>query len=191
MRPVSPTCILTYSGVYVEPLDLDPASIRIEDVAHSLAAQARYTGHTRRPYSVAEHSVRCTLALEAEEHGLDVLRWCLMHDASEAYLVDIPRPLKQDTYFGKAYRGAEARAMAAVCARFGLDPRTPPAVADIDVRLLATERRDLLPATPGWRWSVLDGVEPLPDTIEPWTFAKAERRFLSVFYRLFSEEETT
>jgi hypothetical protein len=182
---------MTFTGVYVEPLDLDPALIRIEDVAHSLAAQARYTGHTRVPYSVAEHSVRATIALEREGHDQATLRWCLLHDASEAYLVDIPRPLKADPYFGKAYRGAEARAMAAVCEAFGLDPKMPEAVADIDLRILASERRDLLPATPGQTWGILWNVKPLPGEIVPWTFAKAKRRFLSTFARLFPEETET
>jgi hypothetical protein len=127
----------------------------------------------------------------AKADGVDVgdLRWLLMHDASEAYLVDIPRPLKADPYFGKTYRGAEARAMAAVCARFNLDPREPVIVKLYDTVLLVTEKRDLMAPTPGLEWDpFFDDFEPLPDVITPWHWRKAKQRFLARFAELFPEE---
>ena len=81
--------IETYSGkqFYLDGTDTD--SIVIEDIAHALANLCRYNGHTNRFYSVAEHSVLVSYAVP-KEYAL----WGLMHDASEAYLSDIPRPFK-------------------------------------------------------------------------------------------------
>lgn len=181
---------MTFTGLYVEPLDLEPSLIRVEDVAHALSNQCRFSGHVREFYSVAEHSVRVTRALEsgviAGDVPLDVLRWGLMHDAAEAYLTDVARPLKDDAYFGRAYRGAEARAMTAVAERFELEGREPSVVKVADMVLLATERRDLLPAN--GTWGILDGVEPLETTIRPWTPKRAERAFLATYEGLFGKE---
>src|ERR1019366_9954250 len=81
--------IRTYSGVRFKPLDPDPA-VGISDIAHALANQCRFGGHSSAFYSVAQHSVRVSEICAAE----DAL-WGLLHDASEAYLVDVPAPLKQ------------------------------------------------------------------------------------------------
>lgn len=180
--------ILTRSGLYVEPLNLKVEDVVIEDIAHSLSNQCRYTGHTEEFYSVGEHSVRCMRWLEDRDKPLPILRWALLHDASEAYLVDIPRPLKVDPYFGKAYRGAEDRAMEVICEAFGLERVSrrhgmPDVVREADMALLATERRDLMP--PNGRWLILDGIEPLPDVIHPWPPRKARQVFMHEYNRLF------
>jgi 5'-deoxynucleotidase YfbR-like HD superfamily hydrolase len=77
---------------------------------------------------VAEHSVHVS-ELCLPEHAL----WGLLHDASEAYLIDLPRPLKQLSEFA-AYREAERRLQRAVAARFGLPPDQPARVILIDAR---------------------------------------------------------
>lgn len=178
--------ILTHAGLYVNPLDLRPEQIVIDDIVHALSHQCRYTGHTATFYSVGEHSVRCTRWLREEGEPDDILRWALLHDASEAYLVDIPRPLKQDPYFGKAYRGAEDRAMKVICDVFDLPHKMPDRVLEADIKLLATERRDLMP--PNGEWTILDGIEPLPEPLRTWSPPKTREAFQSEFNKLFGEE---
>jgi hypothetical protein len=82
--------IHTFTGKQVDPLNLQPEDIYIEDIAHSLAKQCRFGGHVKTFYSVAEHSYRMSYAVSKP------LALCaLLHDASEAYLIDLPRPVKR------------------------------------------------------------------------------------------------
>src|ERR1039458_2829532 len=122
--------IRTYSGLIFWPLNPDPALIRIEDIAHSLAHQCRFGGHSRVFYSVAQHSVRVSEICATE----DAL-WGLLHDASEAYLVDVPAPLKQLPAVA-ANRRAEQRLQAIIFERFGLPARQPKSVTAADLQLL-------------------------------------------------------
>lgn len=88
--------ITTYTGVHFYPLEPDPEGILIEDIAHALSMHCRANGHYKYFYSVADHCIDC--AAEAEARGLDpyVSMLCLLHDAAEAYISDIPRPVKRD-----------------------------------------------------------------------------------------------
>lgn len=110
--------IYTFTGRTIRPLDPNPDDIVIEDIAHALSQQCRFTGHTRKFSSVAEHSVRVSwmvpreLALEA-----------LLHDASEAYLSDIARPVKKAPGFAETYLKYEAQLERAIATRFGLTER--------------------------------------------------------------------
>jgi len=87
--------ITTYTGKDIEPLTPDPELIIIEDIAHALSLMCRANGHIKHFYSVAQHSINC--AIEAKARGLSekVQLACLLHDASEAYLSDITRPVKK------------------------------------------------------------------------------------------------
>lgn len=110
--------IYTYTGRTIRPLDPDPDDIVIEDIAHALSQLCRFTGHTRKFSSVAEHCVRVSwlvpreLALEA-----------LLHDASEAYLSDIARPVKKAPGFAETYLKYEAQLERAIATAFGLPER--------------------------------------------------------------------
>lgn len=86
----TPDCIRTVTGKYVNVFDPKPDMFCIEDIAHALAMQPRFGGHLPYHYSVAQHSATCA-AIADDEHKFAAL----MHDASEAYLLDIPRPIKQ------------------------------------------------------------------------------------------------
>jgi hypothetical protein len=109
--------IQTISGG--NPFDPDPGEIEIEDIALALSHQCRFGGHCRVFYSVAQHS--CLVSdLVIERGGNLAALWALLHDASEAYLVDLPHPLKHRSELGKLYAAAEDRLQAAVCERFGL-----------------------------------------------------------------------
>lgn len=172
----------TYTGRAVYPLDLRPADVDIRDIAHSLAMQCRYAGHCLRPYSVAEHSVHVARWLRPR-HGPDVALEGLMHDASETYLVDIPRPVKP---FLLGYGDAERCVTAVVAERFGLSAfGLPAAVHEADNRILADERaQNMAPCEREW-----EGMsEPLGVTLEFWSPERAEREFLALFEELYGED---
>jgi hypothetical protein len=162
--------IQTFRGLQFWPLDPRPEEILIEDIAHSLSNQCRYAGHTSKFYSVAQHSVMVARIVPRQHFA-----WGLLHDAAEAYLVDLPRPLKRFSPLGNVYRPIEARLMMCVCERFGLPYAEPPEVKDADNVLLMTEKRDLMPHSPA-KW--VETSEPLPNIIMPWKPERAECEFL-------------
>jgi hypothetical protein len=172
--------IQTFTGVQFWPLDPRADEIRIEDIAHALAQQCRFGGHCRSFYSVAEHSVRVSRVVPPQ----DAL-WGLLHDGSEAYCVDVPRPLKRHL---SEYGVIENRLMLAICERFRLPVTMPASVKRADQVLLNTEKRDLTGPAPA-PWTVAQGMptEPLQERIEPWSPFEAKARFLARFYELEAE----
>lgn len=134
--------IQTYTGLMVDPMHLSLQDIRLEDIAHALSNLCRFTGHTSRFYSVAEHCVHASRV--AAEWAT---REALLHDASEAYLQDIPTPIKQCNGM-EFYRAAEKRAQRAVSARFGVGALDSVYVRQADVRMLHYEGCILMPGGP-------------------------------------------
>jgi hypothetical protein len=173
--------IETHTGRSFQPLNPDPLDINIKDIAHALSHQCRFSGHTHVHYSVAEHCVRVSELLEKWGCTRWIQLWGLLHDASEAYLIDIPSPLKSTPVFA-LYREAEARLMDAVCERFRLPRTEPRRVRIADGVLCATEARDLMPYRPE-HWTGLDEA-PLPEVIKPWHSSSAKREFLARFEEL-------
>ena len=108
--------------------------------------------------------------------------WALLHDASEAYLVDLPHPIKHRSELGRLYAEAEAPLQDAILERFGLPREAPALVKPLDRALLATERREV--AEEAWHWPELEGFEPLDLEIEPWLPDRAHDEFLARFERL-------
>jgi len=163
--------IQTSTGRPFYPFRPEDSEIVIEDVAHALSNLCRFGGHVRQFYSVAQHCVHVSELVEPRF----ALRG-LLHDASEAFLVDVPSPIKVAL---TRYRELEARVQAAVYQRFGLQGVEEPDVKDADLVLLSTEARDLMP-NPAWIWSL-----PLPpsDTlkIDPWEPDHAKAAFLRRF----------
>ena len=82
--------IRTNSGLYMNVFEPTLEMIRIEDIAHALASLPRFGGHLNRHYSVAQHSVMCAMRAATIEDK----RAALLHDGSEAYILDIPTPIK-------------------------------------------------------------------------------------------------
>lgn len=113
--------------------------IRLDDIAHHLAHVCRFGGAVREFYSVAEHSVYVSHLVPPELSALG-----LLHDATEAYLGDVIKPLKNCL---PEYRALEHVWAAAVAARFGFESLEHPDVKLADVAAVQAERRDLLPAT--------------------------------------------
>lgn len=142
------------SGRLFNPLDAKPDQIHLEDIAHALSLKCRFNGHSMRFYSVARHSILVA------RHCSDS-RWGLMHDAAEAYLADVPRPLKPHL---RGFIEMENRLMVVIAERFNLGP--PPSDLNlVDLQALAAERRQLM--RPGPVWEDLEGVEPLAEIIPP------------------------
>jgi 5'-deoxynucleotidase YfbR-like HD superfamily hydrolase len=158
----------TFTGRQFFPLDPRPEEIDPADIAHALSLICRYGGHTKRFYSVAEHCWLMSYAVP-EEHAL----WALLHDATEAYVGDMVRPLKHHM---PEYRAVEDRVMAAIAERFNLSTwAMPDEVKDADNRILLDERAALLSEPPvAWQQEEL---EPLNVRIEALGPAQIERLY--------------
>ncbi len=172
--------IRTASGRLVQPAAVAPGEIDITDLAHALSQQCRFGGHTDRFYSVAQHSVAVSRLAAGVEPTAGL--WGLLHDASEAYLVDLPQPLKVLPAFA-GYRAIEADVQARIYARFGLTGAVPDVVHWADEQQLAIEFRDLMPARAGDAWAAeAAGAAPL----KPMRPRTAKAAFLQRFLELVS-----
>ena len=155
------TWMLTVTGATVDLRRPQAADISTLDVAHSLALTNRFTGHTSRPYSVAEHSLLVQEIMQREFGPMPPAAQlaALVHDAHEAYLGDISTPLKQ-ALGGWALESVELPIWHAVQQHFGTTLASRDYASIIkrcDLMALAMERRDLLPAG-GPQWPLLEGV---------------------------------
>lgn len=168
----------TYVGKKFWPMDPRAEDVDIRDIAHSLAMQCRYAGHCRRFYSVAEHCVIMSDWL-LPRYGKRVALYALLHDASEAYLVDIPRPVKPHMI---GYKSAENRVMNVVFDAFGLSQAVPPEVKMADDRIIADELVNLEPMD----WHA-DWDDPLGVPLRYYSPERAEHEFLVAFSFLTRE----
>jgi uncharacterized protein len=176
------------------------SSILVTDVAHALALVNRFGGHSPWPYSVAQHSVLVSRRAEQlavlshadSSYCRSVARWGLFHDASEAYLGDLVRPIKYRPELAP-YRELEERVMGAICVRFKLPlfraelakaAGAPPEVHLADGDALATEAALFFPAARRPRpWNLEGRVlhEPLPQLM----WQEARHLFLERFHELY------
>lgn len=88
-------CITTYTGRHIDPLHPDPDMICIEDIAHALSLICRGNGQVKTFFSVGQHCINCAREALARGYSRRVAFACLLHDASECYLSDVPRPFKK------------------------------------------------------------------------------------------------
>ena len=171
--------MMTASGARFYPTKPDPDAVKITDIAHALGNLCRYNGHVRF-YSVAEHSVHMARHF-VRTHRNDLARWALLHDAAEAYLGDVIRPLKKAL---PQYVEIEQAVEAAVAQAFGLPLDMPPEIKAADTAILNDERRQLFPTevveASGWMWRPGLGI-----LIEHWGPAEGKREFLDTYAHLF------
>jgi hypothetical protein len=138
------------SGTEFDFLDPESSRFSIEDIAHGLAHTCRYSGQCRRFYSVAEHCLHVSELVST--HPLAAL----LHDASEAFIGDVTRPLKQ---LLPEYKRIEAKVEKAIFDRFGIPYPLPKEVKAADLRVLAAEQTQIMPKGTA-RWAIHAGVEP-------------------------------
>lgn len=136
--------ITTISGKHFDPIEPDKELIDINDIAHSLSLVCRANGHMKFFYSVAQHSIAC--ALEAKEcgYGRDVVLGALLHDASEAYMSDVIRPLKSQMSY---YLEAESRLQDMIWGKFIghiPDEAAQKKIFEIDDQMLSMEFKQLM-----------------------------------------------
>jgi uncharacterized protein len=165
--------IQVYSGERFWPIDPRPEEIKIEDIAHALSNQCRFSGHSEWHYSVAQHSVLVSAFTKDPLAGL-------MHDASEAYLADIPRPIKPSL---PQYLEIEANIMKIIGQKFGFTVPISPDVIAIDNAMLWIEKEQIM--KPGLNWFQDKTVE-IPEEmkklqIRKWSPQEAETIFLHTF----------
>lgn len=134
-------CIRTHSGIYVNVFEPKPEMFCIEDIAHALAHQPRFGGHLPQFYSVAQHSVMCLFS--AKQGGLDKLAQfdCLMHDCSEAYLMDLPKPIKEKI---PQYKEIEDNLMKVLADVFHFNYPLRQTVKSVDAMMLQVEWENLM-----------------------------------------------
>jgi len=158
-------------------LPVTPEMLDIEDISHALSFQCRYAGHTNRFYSVAEHC--CLVSDYVFRHTKDARHAlaALLHDASEAYLVDIPKPIKP--YLAN-YAELEQQIEIEVAKKWNVDYPWSALIKQADCRILIDERRELFHDT-GFDWGlpVDEALGVQVEGLEP-RFAKAQ--FLERFH---------
>ncbi len=133
--------IQTASGLMVSPLNPDPSTLTLPDIAHALSHICRFTGHTRTFYSVAEHSVRVARLVPPADRLA-----ALLHDATEAYLCDIATPVKAML---PGYAEAEDRLARVIADKWGVTYPWPESVKRADRIMLHSEDRELI-GQPDW-----------------------------------------
>jgi 5'-deoxynucleotidase YfbR-like HD superfamily hydrolase len=169
--------VSTFSGKRFYPLEPRIDHVAIEDIAHGLAYQCRFNGQTREFYSVAQHSL-IVASLVPDELRLAAL----LHDAAEAYLGDMVKPLK---VLLPAFAAIEEKVSAIIAATFAISFDDYGPIKRADLIALATEKRDLMPHSVE-RWAYLDDITALPDTIIAMGPVQAKQAFLAEFARLDS-----
>jgi hypothetical protein len=167
--------IVTYTGKEFDVLHPDPSLICLEDIAHALSQTCRFTGHTSRFYSVAEHSYHCSKLVAITEHQ----RACLLHDAAEAYLNDIASPVKQHL---PEYNEFEENLICVIFNKYALYRIAPwdERIKDADKYMLRSEIHSLMPQhLPAFEGVFLErAVDEFPVPVEGWYPEIAKKKFL-------------
>lgn len=160
----------------------DPSSYDydVEEIAHALSNLCRFAGHTREFYSVAQHSVLVAREVNERYDGQIMLRAALLHDAAEAFCIDMPHPIKCMPEMA-GYRALIKRIERAIAEQFGLvDFLASDAIKHADLVMLATEKRDLMNGHDfDEYWSGLP--PPRRQRITPWDPEDAKMMFLDAW----------
>lgn len=170
--------IETFSGKQISYVEPDVNQICIEDISHALAHICRFNGHSVRMYSVAEHC--CLMADYAAStgkyHSYEVIE-VLMHDAAEAYITDIPRPLK---LLLPDFKLIEERLEIKIAKRFNMLYPRDPYIKELDNRILLDEREQVMNKSQH-HWNLIGATEPLGVEVRFWTPYQAKLEFMNRF----------
>ena len=154
---VNSTTIETFTGRFFDVANPQVKDVCIDDIAHALGNLCRYGGHCKEFYSVAEHSILTTqiAATIDPSNSIRLLLLCLLHDAAEAYLIDVPRPVKIQL---PAYNAIEEKVMKVIYEHFDMEPPTNEEktfVKRMDNIALHTEAKYLMPSQ-GLNWRITE-----------------------------------
>lgn len=178
----------TFTGKQYFLLDPHPDDICIEDIAHALSLLCRFGCHIRTFYSVAQHSVFCA-GMAFRSGGPLLQMHALLHDASEAFLGDLVRPLKQQM---PVYKDAEDKTQKVIYQALGLPLPTAAEhelIKRFDNTALLTERNNFLNYQDTSEWDVPG--QSIDVKIRPWSPKLAEKRFLKRFFDLRAKVAST
>lgn len=173
--------ILTYSKTKFYPLEPVESDILIEDIAHALAQMTRANGHFIHFYSVGQHSINCFKEAKARGYTKEVQLGCLLHDASEAYLSDITRPVKA---FLPTYKEIEKNLQTAIYKKYKLelDDNDYVKIKEVDDDMLYHEFKNLMG---------VDMYEKEPLVLSQPDFSlrdisSVEKEFLDLFFQIIN-----
>ena len=174
----------THTGKAIDLVEPDIDDIDLEDIAHALANQCRFNGHTKHFYSTAQHSVIVSCHCSGARAPRQPQPWSLvglLHDAAEAYIGDFVRPLKP---LLKSIKKIEKGLQAVIARKWDFDPLLfeSDIIRHNDARALATERRDLLRPDCPREWA--DLPPPFEMLITPLPPHDAKQLFLYQFHRI-------
>lgn len=172
MKHIIGPAIRLQSGAYFDFEDPEASEFTIHDIAHGLSNLCRFTGQCHTFYSVAEHSYHAS-RIVPEGFAFQAL----MHDAAEAFIGDVAKPLKT---LLPDYAVIEKRVEKAVLARFGLSPEMSVHVKDADLAMLHLEKIDALGCATDI-WPEIEGRHPAPVQLHFWTPKEARIMFLERF----------
>lgn len=133
---------VTRTGRFLDVLHPDPDQVDIDDIAAGLGYQPRFTGQMSEFYSLADHSILVSFLVPPE-----LALQGLLHDAAEAYVNDIPRPVKP---LLRDYKPIEETIGQAIMLRYGLSLPLAKEVKDADAVAVGIEQFLFLPNTPYW-----------------------------------------
>lgn len=179
------SAILTHTRVMIDPVHPDPELIRIRDIAHALSMLCRANGHFPTFYSVGQHSINCCLEAGARGYSRRVQLACLIHDASEAYLADVTRPVKKEL---PRYLEIEEPLQAVIWEKYLGSPLTRQEyiqVFDIDDAILYREFERLMDLKLTEQEPQICSEPELSFT----GFSRCEEEFLELFARLTETAE--
>lgn len=183
-RIIGPT-ILMGDGLYFDFEAPDATGMTIEDYAWGLAASNRFRGQTRdrfgrrTVYNVAQHCVLLASAMHDAGHPREAVYQGLMHESDEVVWGDLPGPAK--ALLPPEVRALIKRSADAIDRRFAVPSEHKDLVKHFDLRMLATEKRDLMPHASAEEWSHTGGAEPLAFSIDPWKPGQSARQFVNAY----------
>lgn len=170
--------ITTYGGTHFYPTEPKAEDIHITDIAHALSLICRGNGHVKTFFSVGQHCINCALEAEARGYGSRLILACLLHDASECYMSDVPRPFKKTL---TEYQQQEERLLDMIYRRFlgsVLEEEEQAALKRIDDDLLYYDLTELLNEHPDQEAPALQ--IDLNYEVEP--FETVEKKYLQLYY---------
>lgn len=176
--------IATSGGVYFDFFDPQESQVNIEDIALGLSNTCRFAGQCEF-YSVAEHSVHCATTALRESGNTNAALHALLHDAAEAYMGDMPKPLKNML---PDFRAVEQKVEAVIRRKFGLTDEFDEIVKSIDLRMLKTEKTQLFQKD-GTIWHGFKDLEVVDVDIMRWAPSDAWDVFMAMFDLLTGEDE--